>query len=225
MLRPFVGLAPTFPHALRTRKEPDRPLPERWGARPRLRRGSPAWRYLTEQRALPADILKAAADADVVREGPFGSAWFAHRDEAGLVTHVEIRGPDYRGSLRGGQKRLFRLAGDGGESRTPIRLAVTEAPIDALSLAALEGLRSDTLYVATGGGMGPETVQAIERLLTRMASLPSALLASATDANIAGERYAARHAELAAAAGVRFERLTPTAGTDWNDVLRHATRA
>ncbi len=73
--------------------------------------------------------------------------------------------------------------------------------------------------------MGPETVQAIERLLTGMASLPSALLASATDANIAGERYAARHAELAAAAGVRFERLTPTAGTDWNDALRQGRRA
>jgi hypothetical protein len=42
----------------------------------------------------------------------------------------------------------------------------------------------------------------------------------ATDANAAGERYAARHAELAAAAGVAFARLTPTSGADWNDVLR-----
>jgi hypothetical protein len=39
------------------------------------------------------------------------------------------------------------------------------------------------------------------------------------DANRAGERYGARHAELAAAAGIAFERLAPPAGNDWNDVL------
>lgn len=173
-----------------------------------------------------------------MREGSYGSAWFAHRDETGSVTHVEIRGRAYRGSLRGGQKRLFRLSGGGqqgaigiadgkptgGGREAPTRLAVMEAPIDALSLAALEDIRSDTLYVATGGGMGPKTVQAIERLLAGMASLPHALLSSATDANSPGERYAARHAELAAAFGIRFERLAPIAGTDWNDVLRQRRR-
>ena len=96
---------------------------------------------------------------------------------------------------------------------------ITEAPIDTLSVAAIEGIRADTLYAATGGGMGPGTVQAIERLLGQMAQCPDALLASATDANHAGERYAARHAELAAAAGIAFERLAPPLGADWNDVL------
>jgi hypothetical protein len=95
---------------------------------------------------------------------------------------------------------------------------ITEAPIDTLSVAAIEGIRADTLYAATGGGMGPGTVQAIERLLGQMAQCPDALLASATDANHAGERYAARHAELAAA-GIAFERLAPPLGNDWNDVL------
>ena len=75
------------------------------------------------------------------------------------------------------------------------------------------------VYAATGGGMGPGTVQAIERLLGRIAQWPDALLAGATDANRAGERYAARHAELAATAGIAFERLAPPADTDWNDVL------
>ena len=56
-----------------------------------------------------------------------------------------------------------------------------------------------------------------------MASRPDALMHGATDANAAGERYAARHAELAAAAGVAFARLTPTSGADWNDVLRRGT--
>jgi hypothetical protein len=44
------------------------------------------------------------------------------------------------------------------------------------------------------------------------------LLAGTTDADRASGRYAARHAELAAAAGVAFERLAPL-GNDWNDVL------
>ena len=38
------------------------------------------------------------------------------------------------------------------------RIAIAEGAIDALSLASLEGSRADTLYVATGGGMGPGCV-------------------------------------------------------------------
>jgi hypothetical protein len=32
-------------------------------------------------------VLAAADAADAVREGPYGSAWFAHGDAAGTVTH------------------------------------------------------------------------------------------------------------------------------------------
>ena len=218
VLRRFVGIAPTFPEALREHKgvAPDRPLPQRWNVRPRLRPGSPAWRYLTGQRCLPEDVLAAATVQDVVREGYYGSAWFAHRD-GGAVSHIEVRGPDYKGSLAGGRKTLFRFGGAGEEWH---RLALTEAPIDALSLATIESTRFDTLYAATGGGMGPVTLDAIRALLSRLAAHPGALLASATDANAAGDRYAACHAELAAATGVAFERLRPAAGIDWNDVIR-----
>ena len=100
------------------------------------------------------------------------------------------------------------------------RLAITEAPIDALSLAALDGHRRGTLYVATGGGMGPGTLGALQAMLARLATIPDALIASAADANVAGERYAERHAELAANAGIRFERLRPPEGLDFNNVLK-----
>ena len=102
-----------------------------------------------------------------------------------------------------------------------MRLAVTEAPIDALSLAALEGIRADTLYLATGGGMGPGTEQALGRALAAISGVPGAILTSATDADAAGDRYAARHAELAAAAGIAFGRLRPT---DWNELIRQVRR-
>jgi hypothetical protein len=187
-----------------------------------VHQGSPSWFYLSVTRCLPAAILAAADAADVVREGPRGSAWFAHRSAEGEVTHVEIRGPDFKGSLTGGAKTLFQLA---GANQKHFRLVLAEAPIDALSVAAIEDLRADTLYAATGGGMGPGTITAIARLLAGMAPQPGANLISATDANHAGERYAARHAELAAAAGVAFKRLAPPTGQDWNDVIQAGRRA
>ena len=61
------------------------------------------------QRRIPDPILTAAAEADIVRDGSFRNAWFAHRGGDGVVTHVEVRGPDYKGSLRGGAKALFRF--------------------------------------------------------------------------------------------------------------------
>ena len=216
-LRPFVGLSPTYPEALPKRavSQPDRPLPERWAARPRLRPGSRGWDYLAGARAIPRPVLLVASEADAVRDGAYGSAWFAHRDEAGQVCHVEVRGPDFKGSLRGGTKTLFRLAG----GPSPTRLAVLEAPIDALSLTAIENVRRDTTYVATGGGIGPGTLEALRALLTGLQAAGSVLV-SAADANKAGDRFANQHQALAAEAGVAFERLRPTDGTDWNDVLR-----
>ena len=72
--------------------------------------------------------------------------------------HVDIRGPAYKGSLTGGAKSLFRLPPEG--PALP-RLVVAEASIDALSVAAIENVRADTLYAATGGGMGPGTIAAL----------------------------------------------------------------
>jgi len=220
-LRRLINVAPTFPAALRPSLAdvPDRPVAERWKRRPRLRQGSPAWSYLYEQRCIPASILAAAAGADIVRDGSFRSAWFAHHRGDGTVSHVEIRGPDYRGSLRGGTKTLFRFgrAGKGG------RLAVTEAPIDALSLAAIDGRRADTLYVATGGGIGPGTLSALRDAIGVIAAVPGACLVAATDANQAGDRYADRLSEIAAEAGISVERLRPIGATDWNDILQGRT--
>lgn len=224
MLRRFVGVAPRFPEAHCRGGDSNTTLPValRWAKRPRLHQGSPAWIYLTATRCLPPAILAAADAADIAREGHRGSAWFAHRGANSEVTHVEIRGPDFKGSLTGGTNTLFRLA---GSDQRHLRLALAEAPIDALSVAAIEDLRADTLYSATGGGMGPRTITVIEHLLAGMAPQPGAILVSATDANRAGERYAARHAELAAAAGVAFERLAPPMGCDWNDVIQAGRKA
>jgi hypothetical protein len=225
MLRGFVGIAPAFPAALRERRTRASHLPvdTRWERRRPLSRGSPAWRYLTEQRGLPETILVSARATDAVREGPRGSAWFAHRDGAGFLTGIEMRGSDYRNFSAGGDKTLFRLPGGPGPLT---RVAVCEAAIDAMSLAAIERCRSDTLYAATAGGMGPETVVALQQLLQVLSADPAGMLVAATDADTAGRRYAARLAALATEATVRFAAILPPDGlNDWNDALCALTPA
>ena len=218
-LRSLVGMEPAFtavPKASRERI--DRLPPElRWTTHKAVAEGSPTWTYLTQERRLTPEIVAAATRADVLREGPYASAWFAHRDGEGGLTGIEMRGPNYRGFSADGEKSLFRLQ-LGRE--IPTRLAVTEAPIDAMSLAAIEGMRKDTLYVSTAGGMGPATVVALERELAAFAKRPGAVLVAATDADPAGNRYAERLAEMAAAASVPAQRAAPSGHKDWNDAIR-----
>lgn len=224
VLRAFVGLSSSDPVApRRSRWRASVPLTPtaRWAERQLVTVGSPAWRYLTAERGLPASVVARAAYLDLLREGPRASTWLAHRDGTGCLTGIEMRGPAWRGFSAEGTKSLFRFPGGTGQAT---RLAVAEAAIDALSLAALEHLRPDTLYTAVAGGMGPLTLVCLEQELRALAGRPSAVLAAATDADAAGERLAARLADLAAAAGVPCERLRPWSGhKDWNDCLRART--
>ena len=220
MLRPLAGVRPDFAPAecARDKRGPPISVAQRWARRPRLRRCSDAWRYL-ESRGLPQSVLTAAAQCDVIREGPRGSAWFAHRDPAGLVVHVDVRGATYKGSLTGGYKSIFCFSHH--KRARHGRLVLAEAAIDALSRAAIERLREDTIYAATGGGMGPSTIAALEALLLALNASSDALFESAADANPAGDRYAARHQEIAEQIGVPFRRLRPPIeGGGWNDFLK-----
>jgi hypothetical protein len=219
-LRPLAGQIPSYFADERPfgRGHVGVPLAVRWQRRRMPTPGSPCWRYLTEQRGLPAPVVLAAIRAGVLREGPRASAWFAHHDHQAALSGIEMRGPDHRGFSSGGRKSLFRLHGG---VETIGRLAVTEAPIDAMSLAAIERMRADTLYLATAGGMGPGTILALEQQLQALAGRPDAVLMAATDADPAGENYAMRLAGMAAAAGIRCERLRPFGGVkDWNDSIR-----
>jgi hypothetical protein len=98
LLRSLVGTGLAFPPTERrrtsARDEPDRSPAQQWAARPALRHGDAAWAYLAVARALPPDVLEAAARQDCVRLGAYGSPWFAHRWD-GVVTHVEIRSRTY----------------------------------------------------------------------------------------------------------------------------------
>lgn len=182
----------------------------RWAERRRLWQGSAAWRYLRSERRLPDAIIRIAMQADLLREGPYGSVWVAHLDDAGTVSGWEERGPIWRGFATGGSKVLFRFGAEDA-----LRFCVTEAAIDAMSLAAFEGFREGSLYLSTGGGWSPTTDMAIRRLASR----PGARLVAATDANSQGETFASRLRDIADAAGCDWLRLKPPE-EDWNDALR-----
>ncbi|WP_428413644.1 DUF3991 and toprim domain-containing protein [Pararhizobium sp.] len=205
----FQPTAPTWEKPLR-QKETVASIADRWSHRKRPWRASATWSYLRQSRALSWQVISAAIDADVLREGPYGSMWAKHVDEAGTVIGWEERGPDWRGFSNGGAKALFQFGVDGAR-----RICVTEAAIDALSLAAIEQTRSDTLYVSTGGGWSPLTALALENL----ASGEGTWLVDATDNNVQGEVFADRLRQMADRAGCDFSRLRPES-EDWNDELR-----
>ncbi|WP_290561301.1 DUF3991 and toprim domain-containing protein [Agrobacterium sp.] len=185
-------------------------IAERWKSRRMPSPGSDTWRYLCWERGVPPVIVRQAIREDILREGPFGSMWAAHVDSNGQVVGWEERGPEWRGFSTGGSKVLFRI---GPSDAT--RLCVTEAAIDAMSLAAIEGPREGTLYLSTGGGWSPATDAALRKLVSRQ----DLTLVAATDANSQGDAYADRLRALAEASGGDWQRLRPSAD-DWNELLK-----
>ncbi|TWG94230.1 Toprim domain-containing protein [Mesorhizobium sp. J18] len=208
----LVGYVPTERVWTRPAREhdPDIGIAERWRRRRKCWPGSLTWRYLRNERVLSEAVIRAAIRNDRLREGPRGSMWAAHTDDAGLVTGWEERGPEWRGFATGGAKILFRFG-----AANASRLCVTEAAIDAMSLAVIEDMRPDSLFVSTGGGWSPSTEAAIRALVMR----DNALLVAATDNNAQGDSYAERLRAIATETSRRFERLRPSA-EDWNEELR-----
>ena len=207
-LRPLAGIVPALPAKTLEDRGPPQDCRTTWHRRPTLRPGSPAWRYLTEVRALPAELLTRLASMSLVREGFGGTAWFLHQVQ-GVPAGWEMRGPAYKGFASGGRKTLFVQA----ESSRHKVVMVCESAIDALSLAVLDGFDPTTAYVSTGGGWGDAGRDAILGL-----AQDGALLIAATDRGVAGEKLAFRLEQLACDAGIPFKRRLPAA-KDWNDQL------
>lgn len=189
-------------------------ITERWVKRRKPWPGSMTWRYLRDERCIPEATIRAAIRLDLLREGPLGSMWAVHRDSKGAITGWEERGPEWRGFSTGGAKILFCFG-----PPQALRLCVTEAAIDALSLGALEIGRSDSLYLSTSGGWSPAVASAIRTLAAR----PGALLIAAMDNNSQGDKYADRLKGIASAAACGFERLRPNE-IDWNAELKAGRR-
>ena len=132
------------------------------------------------------------------------------------VSHVEVRGPDYKGSLAGGHKTLFLF---GQASEDLCRVVITEAPIDALASlrSKATAVAPSTLRPAAGWarylghcrrcwpGSPPSRMPSSRALPTR--TWPGTETRNATP-------------NWLPMLAVRFERLRPPEGLDFNDVLK-----
>ncbi|WP_167626916.1 toprim domain-containing protein [Gluconobacter thailandicus] len=140
--------------------------------------------------------------------------------ELGQLVGIEPKGAEY---VRERQAKMPDVApAERWQARKELKSA-----IDALSYAALDSERTrETLYCSTAGGMGPETVEALTAELAEIAKDPASVLVAATDHDEAGNRYAARLAELGREAGVRVIRRIPHGGCkDFNDALKTVVAA
>lgn len=209
----FQPSAPVWRNAAGERT-PGASVAERWEQRRRPWLESATWEYLCRERWLPPRLVFSAIDQGALREGPYGSMWAAHTDADGVITGWEERGAEWRGFATGGAKVLFRFGATGSS-----RICVTEAAIDAMSLAAIEGIREGTLYLSTGGGWSPSTEAALHILVTP----PGVQLVAATDANSQGDAYAGRLRALAEDVGCTWQRLRPPAD-DWNEALQQMAK-
>lgn len=221
-LRQVAGIAPRYTPAITTTSQGGAAADPsiRWAGRRRLTPRSPGWHYLATVRHLPEVLLFAAVAQDAIRDGAYGSAWFAYRDDGGRLTSIEARSANYRGILTGGTKTLFRFRPVPNCAAPISRVAITEAPINAISLAAIEQGRVDTLYVATAGGIGPGTVIALQALFAALATRGGEVTIG-TDNDAGGDRHAERLRAIAENSGVAATRLRPPASVnDWNDVLK-----
>ncbi|MBS1017096.1 DUF3991 and TOPRIM domain-containing protein [Acetobacter persici] len=209
-LRPLAGIAPRLPAGERESSEqPVQDLLLRWNVRSKPVPGSAAWKYLATARKVPEDVIERAVSLGILAEGPYGTMWAAHLNK-GIVGGWEMRGEKMKSAFcRGGTKSLLQFSW--GDTARCTRLAVTEAAIDAFSLAALEGRRVDTIYASTGGGMAPHTIQALQGLCMGLN------VVVATDANAPGDRYANM---IQPWCRKNYERLRPVGYDDWNDCLR-----
>jgi len=162
--RELLGSAvftPVTETAHRTAKQHDHTeARRRWLQAPHI---DPSVRTYAEDRGISRDTLARFGNA--VRAGAFGGIYFAHRD----IDTGDIQGFEQRWE-RNGQKNAARFAKGGrksvnvlGDPETATRMAVLESGLDALALAELE-MRSDTIYISTGGGFGPITEAALHRL-------------------------------------------------------------
>lgn len=188
--------------------------------RKRLKRiaGTPAADYLV-QRGIPEALARRAACAYAPAWGGLGPAVvFPLRDESGRAVAAAGRAitpqsPDKRHRTYGPKSGGAFLT-PGALSADPV--AITEAPIDAMSLA-LAGLPAVALC-----GVSAMPAWLIRRLSAPPAGRPgfSRTVLMAFDADAAGDAAADRLASALSLCRVR--RLRPQGAKDWNAVLTEA---
>lgn len=204
------GVVPRAPRSVGHAPKDLSHVVERWN------QARPVWglpHYL-EGRGLKAETVAAYASA--LRMDRKGNVLFGHTNQDGQIVGYEIKGTEFDGFAKGGVRLLCRLGPV--EGAEPVKIALTESGVDALSLAQLVG-RRDALFCSTGGALSEHTLEQVKRLATKH---PAAEILLAFDNDEGGQGFAALvEKALAGREGVR--RLLPKL-KDWNAQIMHAAR-
>ncbi len=147
---------------------------------------------------------------DAVRSDSFGNAVFPYRDIDGRMTGLERRNHNYKRFLAGGVRTVWTSEAK-SEDR---RLVICESPLDCLAHYLLYS-DNHARYLATGGALSPKQLRQLNELIRQ---LPGLQIAIATDADEAGDSFAAAiRASLPESSSIIRER--PEGGKDWCDIL------
>lgn len=177
--------------------------------------------YLTTRRGIPAALLASERFAGRVRTDPRGNALFPHWNADKKICGFEIKNDGFTGFSPGGTKGLW-CSSPSDQDR---RLVIAETAIDALSYAALFG-HEDARFFSISGQMNPSQPGLLHRAIRAMP--PGSQIIAAVDHDDGGQmiaEYLEPIIEHVRTLGGRAD-LTftidhpPTAGDDWNDVLR-----
>lgn len=162
--------------------------------------------WLIQERGLPADEVDKLHAAGTVYADERRNAVFISRDASGKPVGAELKGTapgsKFAGLAPGSMKGVggFRLG-----KLSARALYVVESAIDAISLYVLRRRAGDkSLCVVSAAGSSPLP--------------PSVAASSAADQKICA--YDADEAGDNAAAKMKWDRLRPENGKDWNDQLR-----
>ena len=173
-------------------------------------------RYL-HGRGIRPETLSSERFAEQIRVDVRGNVLFPHRDldQPDRLMGFEKKNRGFSSFATGGTKTLWvsqTLPDDD-------RLVVVEGAIDALSYHQLAP-RPHTQYGSTGGGFGPRTFDAIQRVVARLSAGGRVIIAVDNDA---GGQKLGKQIELAVA-GVPTEFHLSPIGKDWNDCLQARER-
>lgn len=224
ILRPWIGrpaasvprfpkLEPTSPDRLRVESEFQRMAPAR------------RYRYLEEERCVPAALLSSPRFAGRVRMDSHGNTVFPHFDAAGLCGY-EIKNHGFTGFAAGGEKGLWFSHVRANDRR----LVLAESAIDALSHAALfPDAEDQTRYASLGGKPNSKQPRLVEATIARLPQ--GSEIVVAFDADPAGRLLVdmVRVAVVCVTSRTRRTDLTFRAhlpaqeGEDWNQVLQNWT--
>ena len=171
-------------------------------------------------RGIHRETLRDPRFAGTWRLDGRGNALFAHRDDVGELTGFEIKGGSFTGFSPGGTKSAWQSS----VLETDRFLVLTESAIDALSYHQLHPNRARlSRYLSTAGTPGTRQMAMLERMFAKAAR--GTTIVVAVDSDDAGTKLAKRIAEhVRGLDHLGFERHSPDADKDWNDVLQRLER-